>query len=130
MNRSADRYRKCGIVFVCASVVLSLGTTTLFAGAVKAKSRVEANVEYAVTARTAADAPSALFEADNPANEMRLSFSGSGVEASNLEDDRAWSMQLAPASFAYGDVVRPVAPGQPVLTDGRVSYDFGALKMS
>jgi hypothetical protein len=76
--------------------------------------------------RRAAEA--GTYQAANPSQELRASFSGAGLSVKPITTSAEawhWGMQLQ--GYGYGERIHRVAPAELVVSDNRIEYRRGAL---
>jgi len=114
--------RRSALAFLTLAVSFSLGSMTLADPA-----------RYAVTAKSEprAEGAPAEFQAENPANQLRLAFPLTGlIGRPELAGANAWSFDFRLAALSFDGRPAPLGDVRLSASGDRVDYDFGTARVS
>ena len=91
-----------------------------------AKERARTTYQIRPQARTATSV--AKYEAENPQQGFRITFTPTGLQVTPGPENRAtWSLGLSVSEYGYGERLRPVPPATLVVSENRIAYERGTL---
>jgi hypothetical protein len=121
---NSRRVSTLGFAIACCALSISAAPA---ATALQAKGPKDAAYDI-VAGGSSQKGTKTIFEAYNPSNNLRLSFSDQGLRGTLLKPGASsLAFDLQATRFAYGDAVIPLGASRISATGPRVDFDFGRL---